>query len=244
MRDELPSKSVPAGERVDLLACFGPVRDQAKRGTCVGHAGAAVFECLDQRANGTGLSYSPQFLFYNAKMKDGHPAVDGTWSEVAMPTLRTDGICEESFWPYEPNEIPGDPHHGPPPQAAVDNGAKHLAATIDQLNPRDSAAIRDVIDEGRPVTISVPVYQNWWGAITKSTGKIPMPLPLSLRDGGHAMCVAGYDFDDEFTGGGYLILRNSWGDTWAPQSPTAPGYGAIPFEYIDRYGWEAYTARL
>ena len=241
---DLPSKQQPAGERVDLRGCFAPVRHQGKRGTCVGHAGAAVLECLSNRVAGGSLNTSPQFLFYNSKMSDGHPDVDGTWARFAMPTLRTDGNCEEEFWPYEPDEIPGDVHHGPPPDDAVQNARQHRVVNVEELDPRDSEAIRAIVDGGRPAAVSVPVYQNWWGAVTKSTGKIPMPLPLSLRDGGHAMCVAGYDFDDDFTGGGYFIVRNSWGEEWAPRSPIAPGYGALPFEYIDRYGWEAFTASV
>jgi C1A family cysteine protease len=240
----LAQSEPPTGQRVDLLDSFGPIRDQARRGTCVGHAGAAVLECLHRRETGNLLNTSPQFLFHSAKMADGHPEKDGTWSRFAMPSLADAGNCEEDFWPYEPLVIPGNVHHGPPPAEAVENATQHRVVNIEQLAPRDSAAIRVVVDDGRPVTISVPVYQNWWGAVTKSTGKIPMPLPQTLLDGGHALCVAGYDFDDDFTGGGYFIVRNSWGVGWAPQSPIAPGYGALPFEYIDRYGWEAYTARL
>ena len=55
------------------------------------------------------------------------------------------------------------------------------------------------------------------------------------------MCVVGYGFDDDIVGGWYFLLRNSWGTGWAEGSAIEPGYGAIPFVYIDNYGWEAYT---
>lgn len=244
MLEELKQKGEEKGKRADLLACFGPVRDQGQRGTCVGQAGAAVMECLHHAKYAEPASFSPQFLFYNSKMSDGEPDEDGTSSSVAMPTLETLGICEEAEWPYEPDIRIADVHHGPPPGAAVANALGHRSAETEELEPRDSYALKRVIDGGRPVTISVPVYQNWWGATTKLTGKIPMPLPYSQLDGGHAMCVAGYDYDDDFPGGGFFILRNSWGEEWAPESPIMAGYGAMAFEYVDRYGWEAFTARL
>lgn len=241
MMAELSGKPAPSGQRVDMLDCFGPVRNQGKRGTCVAHATAAVVDCLFHRL-GQGLGdFSPQFVFYWAKQNDGHGNEDGTWARVAFPTLEVNGVCWERSWPYESSVDPASVHHGPPPNAAKQEALGYISSGTVQLDPRDSKAIRDVLDEEKPVAISVPVYQNWWGPATKAYGKIPMPLPNSLLDGGHAMCAVGYDFDDEFTGGGYFILRNSWGTSWADQSPIAPGYGAIPFEYIDRYGWEAFT---
>jgi len=68
-----------------------------------------------------------------------------------------------------------------------------------------------------------------------------MPLPESVLAGGHEMCATGYAWDPDFAGGGYLRIRNSWGTRWAPASPAAPGYGALPFLYVDRYGTEAWT---
>jgi C1A family cysteine protease len=243
MLDELPDEPRPDGQPVDFRDCFGPVRNQGQRGTCVGHAGAAVMERAHFLATGHPISFSPQFLFHSAKMSDGAPTVDGTWSRVAMPTLLNDGICWEAHWPYVATVIPGDIHHGPPPQAALDAAAKHTAIEVIELDPRDSAGIRSELAVGHAVTVSVPVYENWYGPMTRSFGKIPMPLPNSAMLGGHALCAVGYDFDAEFTGGGYFVLRNSWGSRWAASSPIEPGYGAIPFEYVDRYGWEAFSVR-
>jgi hypothetical protein len=63
-------------------------------------------------------------------------------------------------------------------------------------------------------------------------------------DIGHAMCAVGYSSDTGFVGGGYLILRNSWGPDWAAQSPIAPGHALLPYLYLELYGWECYTATM
>jgi hypothetical protein len=60
--------------------------------------------------------------------------------------------------------------------------------------------------------------------------------------GGHSMCFVGYQDDANSPGGGYFILRNSWGSGWAPDSPHGAGYGTIPYEYIQKEGWEIFSA--
>ncbi len=236
--------STPPVDTGAVLTCHGPIRDQGQRGTCVAHAGAAVMECVHHAATGRLIDLSPQLLYWNAKAVDGYPTEEGTWSAAALPTVVGQGICEEHDWPYEPDFRPDDLTHGPPPKDAVTRARGHRAASVVTLDPRSSSGIRDAVEQGTTVTISVPVYRSWWGPVTNRTGKIPMPLPNAVLDGGHAMCVIGYDFDETFTGGGYFVLRNSWGTAWAPANPNGPGHGAIPFEYIDRYGWEAFTLAL
>jgi C1A family cysteine protease len=62
-----------------------------------------------------------------------------------------------------------------------------------------------------------------------------------MPEGGHAVCVVGYGEDDDFAGGGFFIVRNSWGTSWAAKSAFEPGYGTIPFAYVARHGWEAFV---
>jgi C1A family cysteine protease len=78
-------------------------------------------------------------------------------------------------------------------------------------------------------------------AAANALGNIPMPLPFSLLKGGHAMCIVGYDFDPDVPGGAGLIVRNSRGTGWAPRSAIAPGYGVLPFPYVEQYGWGAFV---
>lgn len=237
-----PDREEDQPPEVNLMECFGLVRNQGDRGTCVAHATCAVLECQHARLRGDRVDLSEQFVYWDAKSNDGHPDAEGTWLRIAMPCAEQHGACGESVWPYTPAPVPGDEAQGPPPADAASDAWQHLLHAPLQLGNRDSGAIRASLDAGRPVAISVPVYNNWYSnPAANALGLIPMPLPNSVRRGGHAMCAMGYGWDPDFAGGGYLILRNSWGSGWAPQSPVAPGYGAIPLLYIDRYGWEAWT---
>jgi C1A family cysteine protease len=226
-----------------FLDCFGSVRHQRARGTCVAHAVCALLECLHTRSGEGEIDLSEQFVYWDAKEHDGRPSTEGTFVEVAMARVEADGACEEAVWLYNPNPIAGNEGQGPPPEGAEEAAAAHRATRVRQLGRRAPEEIRQVLDEGRPVAISVPVYRNWLNNNAVHVyGLIPMPLPTSKLEGGHAMCVAGYGFAADITGGAYFIVRNSWGAGWAAYSRIAPGYGVIPFLYIEKYGWEAFTA--
>ena len=69
-----------------------------------------------------------------------------------------------------------------------------------------------------------------------------MPLANEQTIGGHAMAIAGYQDDPGVPGGGYFMVRNSWGETWAKDSVLGAGYARLPYEFISKYSRSAYTA--
>jgi hypothetical protein len=86
---------------------------------------------------------------------------------------------------------------------------------------------------------------SWFqSAATRQSGRITMRIGNEPLTGGHAMCFIGYQDDRNAPGGGFFILRNSWGTTWASQSPYGAGNGTIPYAYIAQEGWEAVTHPL
>lgn len=56
------------------------------------------------------------------------------------------------------------------------------------------------------------------------------------RTGGHAMLLVGYEDDDSVAGGGYFIVRNSWGGDWGEA-----GYGKLPYAYAELFITSAAT---
>ena len=240
--ESVPGEGAPA---VDLRGCFGAVRNQGQRGTCVAHAVTAVFECELNRA-GRGLpDLSEQYLYFTAKQADGHSNRPGTLIQVAADVcLPSTGECLESLWVYNPAPIAGNEGQGPAPEPAINDALLRRAAGVAH-NAQKIDEIKLALDQDHPVAISVPVYDNWFSnPATHLYGFIPMPLPLSALKGGHAVVAAGYGYDPDFSGGGYFIIRNSWGTGWAPSSPIEAGYGVLPFAYLAGYGWEAYGLTL
>ena len=232
------------GAEPDLILRFGSVRDQGRRGTGVAHAVCAMVECLRSGA-GEPLDLSEQFVHWASKQRDGNPDTDATSIEVAVQATVDDGVCLEATWPYVPDPVPGNLGQGPPPKGAREVASGIRTTTREPVDARSPDDIKKIVEGGSPVALSIPVYENWYSnPVANARGVIPMPLPGSLRRGGHAMCVAGFRHDDDFAGGGCFILRNSWGTEWAPLSPIAPGYGLIPFAYVAHYAWEASTATV
>lgn len=226
-----------------IADCMNPIRYQGERGSCVAHAVCALAEGLFYRSGGSRIDLSEQFLYWNAKKHDNKPDREGTLIEIATDLAVSDGICLEQTWPYNPVKQPGNVSQDPPSAEAAPEATQHRLATSELVQERSADAVRGIIDEGRPVALSVPVYKNWDGnPAFNAYGFIPMPLPNSACVDGHAMCAVGYAADEGFAGGGYLVLRNSWGADWAPQSPVAAGHALLPYLYLELYGWETRTA--
>jgi hypothetical protein len=104
------------------------------------------------------------------------------------------------------------------------------------------------------VVITVPVFQDpafehgpntWTTNVGWSYGVVIDPPPRSIVVGGHAVCVVGFDPDGSEELGGYFIVRNSWGVTWALNAPyperslaPEPGYGVLSASYVEDFLWE------
>lgn len=226
---------------VNLVAKMSPIRDQGSRGTCVSFSLTAIHE-YETRAAHDDLS--EQYLYYKAKAIDGSPADCGTTQNAASKVLETSGQCMETVWPYRPNSSCND--HGPLPAKANANAVKRTLS-LEELNPHDIVAMKTALANGRPVAVSIPVYLSWYQSpTTERTGRITMPIGSEQEVDGHCMCVVGYQDDGPATvtetpGGGFFILRNSWGMTWGKDCAFGPGYGTIPYGYIVAFNWEAYA---
>ncbi len=236
----------PLPTHVDLIPQMSPVRDQADRGTCVAFASLAAFEQFWSRAHHEKVDFSEQFLYCKCKEHDGEPDESGTFIRIAMERLHEDGCCLEATCPYVPYDAPGNEGQGPAPANAVAEASQHKAPVPDELAPTDVPGIQSELAAGRSVPFSVPVFDSWYrNPEVQRTGEILNPIPHEKPDGGHAMCLVGYDDDpgNVALGGGRFRVRNSWGTTdWAYHSAVGvPGYGSIPYSYISRFCVEAYS---
>jgi C1A family cysteine protease len=216
------------------------VRNQGQRGTCVAHACSAVREYLTGPA-GPAADFSEQHLYWNCKAHDLLPGA-GTFIRVGMSRLQEDGVAGEADWPYNPNVIPGNEGHGPPPAGLEGRAAANKIQSYTTLAATSVPALRQALADGSPIAFAVPVYNSWFSAPANTTGDIRLPLPGEKSAGGHAMCMVGYETDPDVPGGGFFLVRNSWGTGWAGQNPTAPGHARLPFAYIEKHGKSAYIA--
>jgi hypothetical protein len=246
----------PSGVAVDNRLPHWPVRDQGDRGTCVAFA---VTACREYEAKQGSLDLSEQYLYWATKTSVGDPwpNQDGTLLQFGGNALAQIGICRRDFWPYDQRRQLGDLTHANnanPSAAAHSDAAQWRVAMVHSspagLSSSPSAYLRQVLDATRkPLAISLPVFVDalggrvtnwtWSGAIDR--GWVLDPAPTFLFRDGHAVCVTGWMDDQNAPGGGWFIIRNSWGTRWArnPQHPVPePGYGRVSARYVDTYLWE------
>ncbi len=239
---EEPSSFAPLPDSVDLHAQMAPIRNQGGRGTCVSFACTAVREYLMGAPKSTQADLSEQYLYWDCKKVDLLPG-SGTFIRVGMNRLEVDGIPNETDWPYNPTPVAGNEGQDPPPPGAAQKATSYRIGGFTGLSPNSVNALRQALADGSPVAFSVPVYTSWFTEPTHSSGDVRLPLPGEKKEGGHAMCMVGYQVDEAVPGGGYFIVRNSWGTGWACDSPLAAGHARLPFAYIAQYGNSAYTAQ-
>jgi hypothetical protein len=216
-----------------------PGKQQGSRGTCVSFAMTAVHEHHERMSGRTVDDYSEQFLYHETKKIDGRPDICGTWSVKAAQVLGSLGQCREQVWPYN-----GDPpcnNNGEEPATAKPDAAGHKLPTV-ILTPRSVDGIKSALFNGSVVAFSIPVYNSWYqSGETARTGRITMRVGDEPMNGGHAMCLIGYQDQANAPGGGFFILRNSWFGMWGTDCPYGSGNGTIPYAYIANENWEAVT---
>lgn len=227
--------------QVDLHDRFPPVRNQGGRGTCVAHACVAVREYL-LGGESTQGDLSEQFVYWACKERDNYPG-SGTWIRHGMAVLKEKGVCTEQVWPYRDGSLSGNEGQGPPPAGAETKALAYRIDNSELLHPRWVDTLRQHLAEKRVIAFAVPVYTYWFAEPVSSSGDIRLPLSTDQVEGGHAMCMVGYQDDPDVPGGGYFLVRNSWGtNTWGRDNTISPGHARIPYAYIAEHGRSAHVA--
>jgi hypothetical protein len=228
---------------VDLTNQFPEARNQGPRGTCVAFASTALREFVA----GFTVRFSEQFCYWACKQLDGSPEA-GTTLAMAATVFERQGACPEEHWPYSPQNLAGNEGHHPPPPAAEKSALEHRLPGWRLLNAQDVRTLKETLAgvngaPASPVVIGVAVFSSSFdSARAYTTGEITLPFPAEAPVGGHAMCAVGYVDDASVPGGGYFLVRNSWGAEWAAQNRHAPGHALIPYAYMAYFCFEAFTA--
>jgi hypothetical protein len=225
---------------VNHIPRLRPIQNQASRGTCVSFACTALNEDYHRNSPGGVPDLSEQCLYARCKEVDGAPNQEGTWVHVGMDCLVRFGQSTEACEPYNPNPPTNQP--GPHNACCATESPQWRLLDKLQLNQNSVADIKAALANGKVVAFSIPVYASWYNsAYVRRYGTITMPIPGEQGVGGHAMLFVGYQDDASAPGGGFLVLRNSWGTTWANSSAYGAGYGTLPYQYMTDQGWEAWT---
>ncbi len=215
---------IPLPKRMNYLSRMTPVRNQGNEGTCVAFASVVgVKEYQDTLEYKKLQELSPRFVYSLCKKLDGIPDEEGTYPRIAMKVLLDNGVCRERFWPYQP-------HQADKPEQGADKDARKYRikayARLDGILEMK----RSLVVNG-PFMAGVAVYESWFTPQAEKTGLIPMPGKNEYRQGGHAVCIAGYDDTKKL-----FTFKNSWGEDWGNK-----GYGYLKYAYMEKFCLDAWS---
>ncbi len=208
-----PPKRLPA--RVDLRRWSPPIQYQGSIGSCTAHALLASFGYLERRAGLRPRRLSRLFLYYNARVLEGTAATDdGAMIRNGVKTLRKQGVCPETLWPYRVRRFAEQP---PPPcyTAAID----HHVISYHRIHGLEE--MRQCLAEGFPFVFGLTTYESFEGPQVARTGRVELPKRGEEDRGGHSVCVVGYDDRAR-----RFLVRNSWGADWG-----RAGHFTLPYDY-------------
>jgi len=204
---------IPADQRevIDLRANDTGIRNQGSEGTCTAFATVASIENLIKRFYGQSIDISERH----------HWTTYGDYQTTSSLRVASSApIVAEATWPY----------YGRRPSSLSGQGlAKLNSYTTTQLALEPVVAS---LRKGQPVVIAVGVLSSM---MNPKQGGIITGGSQQGRSG-HALAVTGAIIDSRVPGGGYFILKNSWGTSWGDK-----GYGYASFDYCQRTWCSAYS---
>lgn len=206
----------------------GKILDQGQLSSCTAHAAVEGRDLLRRHLD---PPLSRLYVYAGERRREtsaGQPLKDTGADPVdALAYMTSNGICEESLWPYDPSQVDVDP-----PANLAANAAKYKITQSQRLNCPDILATKTMLLRGIPVMLAIAVYQSFMSAVVAQTGQISMPGCRTYWDphdsidpcvGGHEVLCIGYS-DTTQT----LTCQNSWGPSWGDN-----GFFYLPYAYAN-----------
>lgn len=222
--DEFNIDTIPAPSQgvVDLRPSFSAIKNQGRQGACLAFAFSAIAEYALKTQYKKTIDFSEAFLYYETRKSAGCTSEDaGSSLSDASNVLLCEGICLESFMPYDEYD------YTTPPSSLAFNNAQNYKVEGIYLIKNDLDALRTALSNGYPVVISTVIFSSFGSG---KNGVIPMPQKREIQNyrhsgrahGFHSMVIVGYDDAKQC-----FIVRNSWGNSFGEN-----GYCYMPYDYI------------
>jgi C1A family cysteine protease len=209
-----PTLALPT--HIDLRATCSSVENQGNLGSCTGNALAGAIEFLERKDSVSFAEASRLFIYYNERVIEGTVKSDaGAMIRDGIKTLKNQGVCSETRWPYIISKFAVKPS-----AVCFKEALKHQITSYHRILTLDE--MRTCLADRFPFVFGFTVYENFESQEVAATGVVQMPPPGERSLGGHAVLAVGYDDAER-----RFIVRNSWGIGWGQK-----GYFTIPYEYI------------
>jgi len=181
-----------------------PVMSQGQLGSCVAWASSYAGLTIVKRVENNNINFDPisplnLYVRYKKMFKES-PCSYGACIPVALNILKKKG-CD--LFKNFPNSCEGN--------VSEKSEFKDKLYDFDEINSNEITKIKSALSAKIPVVIGVKCYSgdSWQNAVLNHG--VWSGYYSGTVDGGHAMCVIGYD--DNKSGGSFEVM-NSWGEDW------------------------------
>lgn len=225
---------VPLPKSINLIPGCSPVTDQKSLGSCVANAlGSGLREFLMLKNKQPLIRVSRLFLYYYERLIEGTVDEDaGAEIKSGMIVLKKVGVCPENMDPYDIAKF-----KEVPTQQEIAEAAKYKIAEYTLLKSLND--IKKCLAEGYPVAFGMDCYSQFMSEECRKTGVVKMPAPGEKSLGGHCVLAVGFEDRVDWRGGGYVLVRNSWGPEFGLK-----GYFKLSYSYfLKNLAWDYWTAR-
>ena len=239
LEKQYPSTKVVLPPSVDLRPLCSPVVDQGNLGSCTANAiVSGLREFMELKSKTAFNRLSRLFLYYEERVAEGTIQEDsGANIKDGMNCLLKLGVCREDLDPYNIATFTS-----PPSAAAMAEAPDYKIAKY--MNVVGLGGVKACLAQGFPVVAGMDVFDQMESDQAATTGVVSIPPRGAQSLGGHAVTVVGYVDTPQFKpgfwkGGGYFLMRNSWGTSWG-----LGGYFKLAYAYSTQgYMTEFWTAR-
>jgi autotransporter-associated beta strand protein len=196
---------------IDGMNFLTPVRYQDHTGMCWAFSSVAALESLYKITRNDPI-FDPDLSEQQLACAGMGDAVIGGVPSSALGYFKTIGIVTEEELPFTKTNYS--------PLWPLASGWQERVYKIDAQSGfmGDVDVIKDNLKRYGPIITEMQVDSDWYG---------PEQGPAR---GGHAVLITGFHDDPGLPGGGYFIVKNSWGDWWGDQ-----GYGKILYSSFGSY---------
>ena len=191
-------------EVIDLRVYDVGMRDQGAEGLCTAFAAVAAVENMTNRVFQKPLDLSERAHWRNYREYSALSSLEAAQRYAMVP---------ESVWPYSSSAPKSDL-----------SAAKTARMRDWQELDLDHLEVIKSLREGYPVVIAMGVNRS---LMNPSSGGI-VRAGAASGGAGHAITIVGAIIDQHVPGGGYYVIKNSWGSDYGDK-----GYAYVAFDYCE-----------
>jgi hypothetical protein len=212
--------TLPTGLNWKDLGYVTPIRDQGDCGSCWAFATTAALESYNIKWNNFSDDRAEEILL---SCSGAGNCSQGGYIDAASDYIINTGLPPESYFPY--TEIGTDDRCSNAKSGWTSYLSKIASWSFVNTTTVSVSDIKTALYNYGPLVTTFDVYADFYDYLSGV-----YQYSYGSYQGGHAVLIVGYqdDTSDPSFGGGYFIVKNSWGQDWGED-----GYFKIAYSEID-----------